>query len=385
MKIKVWDIPTRVFHWLLVSSYVTLYFTSRSEWLLDYHTAAGYIALGLVVFRLFWGFAGNPYARFTQFIKGWRDVGSYLLQAARLKPPRFLGHNPAVGWVVIAMLSITAVLTITGIITYSGEENRGFWAGYFTFDTATYARDIHEFLADFMVAVIVVHVGAALFHDFILRENIILSMITGVKEDPESWIDRFSKEQGVHKARPVLRLVVWLLVTVLGGLGLIYLPPKGRTDFSKLRQPRVINEKGFAVELPPDPVWKAECATSCHGAFHPILLPAESWKRIVAGLDNHFGDNASVDEAARKEILDYLLSSSADRSTTEASMKLLNSIEKGRAVLRITEIPYWVAKHSDIAEEVYKRSSVVSKSNCKACHPGADTGSFEDRDIRIPD
>src|SRR5574340_1379559 len=110
MKVRVWDIPTRLFHWSLVMAFAGAFFTSGTEWFLEYHTVFGYIALGLALFRVFWGFAGNRYARFSDFVGGLRRVRDYLRQAATLKPPRYLGHNPAVGWVVLFMLLMTFLL-----------------------------------------------------------------------------------------------------------------------------------------------------------------------------------------------------------------------------------------------------------------------------------
>lgn len=382
MKVNVWDKPVRVFHWMLVSVFIGAFFTSRTEWLLEYHAVAGYIALGFVVFRTLWGFTGSRYARFSEFIKGWGEVKSYLLKTIRLKPPRYLGHNPAVGWVVIFMLILTAGVSVTGIITYSGEENRGMLAGLVSFRAASNAREIHEFLAYAAVVVIVVHIAAALFHDFVLKENIILSMITGTKEDEESWGERVSNMQpGEGFSAP--QLTVWLIVTIMGGFGLVYLPPKGKTDFSKVQEYKVIGEKGFVVTEKPNKAWQSECS-SCHTLFHPTLLPAASWEKVMAGLDDHFGDNASLDEKTRKEVLDFLVSSSAEHSVSEASQKLLRAIRKGEVPIRITEIAYWKKKHSEIPPDVYSRKSVKSKSNCIACHPGAEVGSFEDADISIP-
>lgn len=382
MKINIWDKPIRIFHWTLVCMYIAAFFTSKSEWFLEYHTAAGYIALGLIGFRILWGFTGSRYARFSEFIKGWGEVKSYLLKTIRLKPPRYLGHNPAVGWVVIFMLILTAGISVTGIVTYSGEENRGVWAGIVLFGTASVAREMHEFMAYTAVMVIVVHIAAALFHDFVLKENIILSMITGTKEDEESWGERVSHMRpGEGFSAP--QLAVWLIVTVMGGIGLVYLPPKGKTDFSKVQEYKVIGEQGFAVTIKPNETWESECS-SCHTLFHPTLLPATSWEKIMAGLEDHFGDNASLDENTRKEIFEFLVSSSAEHSTSEASQKLLRSVKKGDAPTQITEIAYWKRKHSEVPPDVYSRKSVKSKSNCIACHPGAEVGSFEDADISIP-
>ncbi|MBI3599612.1 MAG: cytochrome b/b6 domain-containing protein [Nitrospinae bacterium] len=382
MKIKVWDLPTRIFHWLLVLAYVGAYFTSESEWLLEYHAAAGYIALGLIVFRILWGFTGNRYARFSDFIKGWGDVKSYLLKIIRFSIPRYIGHNPAVGLIVLFMLLITAAISLTGIVVYGGEEGRGIAAGFFTFKTAIIVRAIHLFLAYLAVVMIVTHISAALIHHFILKENIIYSMFTGYKEDMESWSERVShmKEEGLS----VARLIVWIFVVILGGLGLVYLPPKGKTDFSRVKM-QVVDDKGFVVELKHNKKWAEECAKSCHIGFHPNLLPASSWEKLMSGLSNHFGEDAAVDDITQKEILGYLVSSSAEHSVSEASKKLLYSIKKGDTPIKITDIPYWMKKHSEISDEVYKRKSIVSKSNCIACHPGSDIGSFEDRDIYIPE
>ncbi|MFQ5442182.1 MAG: cytochrome b/b6 domain-containing protein [Thermodesulfobacteriota bacterium] len=383
MRIRVWDIPTRVFHWLLAFAYLSVFLTSRSESLLDYHTTAGYLALGLVVFRIVWGFAGTRYSRFSEFVKGWREVRSFLAKALSREPIRYIGHNPAVAWVILLMLTVTVVVTVTGVITYGGEEGLGVWAGYFTFEMAAYAKPVHTYLAYFAVFLIAVHISAALFHDFILKENIIASMFTGTKEDEGGWSISYSRAMKTpEKGHPLARLSVWIIVTVMASLALVYLPPEYGEGY---RVPIVRDQSGAWVELHENELWREECATSCHGAFSPTLLPAESWRMIMANLDDHFGDDASLDEESEAEILEYLLASPAERSRTEASRKILKSITPGMVYMRVTETPYWKRKHSDIGGDVYKRSSIVSRSNCKACHPGSDAGSFEDADIRIPD
>lgn len=385
MKVKVWDIPTRVFHWALVAAFIGAFLTSRNESRLDFHTIAGYLALWLVSFRVLWGFAGNRYARFADFVRGWPEIRSFVSAALRhRRPPRMLGHNPLVGWAVLGMLSVTFLIAITGIITYSGEENLGLLAGLFSFKTAVYAHTVHELAADLVIIMIIIHVCAALIHDFVFRENIILSMITGLKEDDESLSERIT-HMGPGEGRSVFTLIVWSIVAVMGGVALVYLPPVGKTDFTKLAPPKVMDEKGFVTRVMPNDVWEAECATSCHSGFNPTLLPADSWRRVMAGLDDHFGENVELASDTKKDILDYLVSASAERSETEASKKLLHSLSGGQKPLRITEIPYWKKKHSRIAQKVFERKTVVSRSNCIACHPGADKGSFEDRDINIPE
>jgi hypothetical protein len=136
-----------------------------------------------------------------------------------------------------------------------------------------------------------------------------------------------------------------------------------------------------ALAIPP--VYKKECG-SCHMAFPPNTLPAGSWRAMMADLSDHFGDDASIGEPAKKVIEDFLVRSSAEHSLEEASIKFLRSIENGSPPLRITEIEYWKKKHETIRRDIYRRESIRSRINCVACHKWAEYGSFEDSDIRIP-
>lgn len=383
MKIKVWDAPTRIFHWSLVLAYAVAFFTSRSEWFLEYHVVAGYAALGLVLFRIAWGFAGNRWARFNDFVKGPREFFAYLAETARLHPKRYLGHNPASGWMILAKLVITAIIAITGVVVLSGEEMSGIFAGYFSFQSAQVARPVHIVLSYLSVVIIVAHVIAVLFHEFFLNENIVIPMFTGEKEDAATYDERVSH---LHTGDVLSswKLAAYVFAAILGGLGLIFLRPEGKTDIARLEQPKVFDPSGIVVAIPVNEAWKTECAESCHRGFHPTLMPQASWEEIMAGLDDHFGEPAELDTATAAEILGYLVSTSAERATTEAGRKMLHSIKDGKIPLRITDIPYWIKKHSDIPPEIFKRKSVVAKTNCPACHPGAELGSFEDRDIVIP-
>lgn len=120
--------------------------------------------------------------------------------------------------------------------------------------------------------------------------------------------------------------------------------------------------------------WAAECG-GCHMAYPPGLLPASSWKKVMAGLDKHFGTNASLSAADTKEITDYLVKYASNRWTSSA------------APLRITDGQWFKTKHYDkkeISPAVWKRESVKSPGNCMACHSGADKGNFDEKSIRIP-
>jgi len=119
--------------------------------------------------------------------------------------------------------------------------------------------------------------------------------------------------------------------------------------------------------------WQAECS-GCHLAFPPGALPAASWQKIMGGLDQHFGTDASLSPADAKEITDFLVKHASNRWTAST------------APLKITESEWFKTKHraGEINPAVWKRESVKSQSNCIACHRGADKGEFDEDTVRIP-
>jgi hypothetical protein len=132
------------------------------------------------------------------------------------------------------------------------------------------------------------------------------------------------------------------------------------------------------------PLYQQECG-SCHFAYPPGLLPARSWAQLMAGLSDHFGDNAELDALDRQEIQDYLLYNAADRVRERRAVKIARSLRPEETPLRITEIPYIVQKHREVPAALIKGNAKVgSLSNCMACHTEADSGSFREREINIP-
>jgi len=132
--------------------------------------------------------------------------------------------------------------------------------------------------------------------------------------------------------------------------------------------------------VPPvtDPVVKKECG-SCHMAFPAQFLPKRSWQKLVETLSDHFGENASLGEAQRQAVLDYLLGNAADSANAgREGRKFAQSIPAGQTPLRITDTPRWVSKHREVRAEKWKDPNVKSKANCLACHKGAEQGVYED-------
>jgi len=118
-------------------------------------------------------------------------------------------------------------------------------------------------------------------------------------------------------------------------------------------------------------LWKQECG-SCHLVFAPGLLPAESWRKVMGGLDKHFGADASLSPEENREISAFLVNNASNRWRAPT------------APLRITETAWFKHKHRELAPGVWKRAAVKGPANCAACHTGADRGDFNEDRVRIP-
>ncbi len=128
-----------------------------------------------------------------------------------------------------------------------------------------------------------------------------------------------------------------------------------------------------------------ECG-SCHFAYQPGLLPEKSWLKIMADLENHFDENAELDADIQKELTQYLLQNSADKSNYKRSKRIMRSLGRSDAPLRITKTLYFVRKHNEIPYGIVKNTKEIgSFSNCTACHTNAEKGSFNEHDVKIPD
>jgi cytochrome b len=166
--VKVWDPFVRVFHWSLATLFLVAYATGDE--VERVHIAAGYAIAGLIALRVVWGFVGPRHARFSNFVRSPRAVLAYLRDVALLRAPRYLGHNPAGGAMIIALLVMLAGTSITGYMMTTDA----FWG-------AKWVEEVHEAFANLTVGLIVFHVLGVLISSFEHRENLVKSMITGQK------------------------------------------------------------------------------------------------------------------------------------------------------------------------------------------------------------
>lgn len=167
----VWDAPVRVFHWLLVLSFAGAWLTAESERWRMVHVTLGYTMAGLVAFRVLWGLFGTRHARFTDFVRGPAAVAAYLKSLLRGRPEHHAGHNPAGALAIVALLLVAVAVPATGWALFN--EIGGEWL-----------EDVHEGVANAMLALVAVHVAAVAIGSWLHRENLVAAMITGRKTAP---------------------------------------------------------------------------------------------------------------------------------------------------------------------------------------------------------
>lgn len=181
-KVKVWDPFVRFFHWTLVAAFVIAYATEDE--LITLHVLAGYTILVLLALRIVWGFIGPRYARFSDFVHAPGVVTSYIGTALRLRARRYIGHNPAGGAMIVAMIVSLLLTSISGLAVYGIEEQAGPmapWVSGWGESWYEFFEEIHEFLANFSILLIVIHVAGVLFESLIHGENLVRAMFDGYK------------------------------------------------------------------------------------------------------------------------------------------------------------------------------------------------------------
>ncbi len=182
-EIKVWDPLVRVFHWSLASAFFIAYLT-EDDWM-NVHAYAGYTIGALIAFRLFWGFVGTRHARFSDFVCPPREVFAYLKDMVSFHPKRYIGHNPAGGAMVVALLVSLSLTVLTGMSVYGAEESAGPLAGFFANSPEFVGEafeEIHEFFANFTLFLVVFHVIGVVLAGLQHGENLVRSMFNGLKK-----------------------------------------------------------------------------------------------------------------------------------------------------------------------------------------------------------
>jgi len=178
-RVKVWDLPTRLFHWLLVIGIFALWFTADVLDRLSLHMAIGYALIGLIVFRLIWGVIGSDTARFRHFIRGPGHIISYLRKPDDTVA---LGHNPLGALSVVALLLVIMVQLGTGLFANDQIYSEGPFSDYVSERTQDLLTYIHEVNFYILLGLIGLHLAAIAFYQFKKHEPLVRAMITGQRE-----------------------------------------------------------------------------------------------------------------------------------------------------------------------------------------------------------
>lgn len=196
--IAVWDIFIRIFHWSLVAAFSIAYISGESE--NHWHIYSGYTVLGLIIFRVLWGFVGSRYARFSDFVHPPKVIRQYISDLLINQPTRYLGHNPIGGWMVITMLVMLFIVTLSGLKVYALEQNQEASAALQLISTAHAEEDdddaspkanesaseefweeIHETSSNVMLLLIVLHISGVVSASRHQHESLVKAMLTGKK------------------------------------------------------------------------------------------------------------------------------------------------------------------------------------------------------------
>lgn len=174
-----WDLPVRLFHWLLVAL-IAFSWWSGEEHYMDWHRTSGYAILGLIVFRVLWGFLGTRTARFAGFVRGPAAVAAYMGKLGSRDAEASQGHNPLGGWSVVAMLLAIAAMVTAGLfaVDVDGFES-GPLADYISFDAGRSAAEVHEVIFNVILALIALHVLAIVFYTVWKKQRLVPAMVHG--------------------------------------------------------------------------------------------------------------------------------------------------------------------------------------------------------------
>lgn len=364
-KSYIWSLPTRVFHWLFVVCILLAFITAEEDRLLNYHVIIGYIVLILLLFRLVWGVFGTKYSRFKDFPLSMKNAKEFIFNIFN-KEQKFVGHNPLASYVMIAMFITVFLIIVSGIFTLGIQEGKGIFSSLNLtfFKNMELFEESHEVLATFLIILIISHLGGIVFDRLLhSKHETLQSIFTGYK--------RTKKDESVQLN--LFQKSIVLLFVILFVLFMVY---------------NIIQPKNILVSSMYTPInyeyenelFVSECA-SCHTLYPPHLLSKKSWHLLMSDLENHFGDDASLDREDHNNILSFLLQHSAETSTMEASKKILDSIEN-KDIITISKTTFWKERHAEIPKEVFLHEEIKSKANCKACHIDIEKGLIEDENIK---
>lgn len=231
-KAKVWDLPTRLFHWALVLLVLLSYLTGEFGGFnftmpvtndlvanMTVHMWSGFCILALLLFRIVWGFIGSSTARFTDFVRGPGAIFSYLMGLMKRAVKFTAGHNPAGGAMVVLILILLLAQVGTGL--FSKEDDffgiAGPLNGYVSEDTAKVILARHKQIWGYIELLVIIHIAANLLYWLVLKQNLIIAMFTGKKDVPAGATVpalRFASTRTAILVLVVAAAIVWRIASL---------------------------------------------------------------------------------------------------------------------------------------------------------------------------
>jgi cytochrome b len=216
VRVRVWDLPVRLFHWVLVALLLFQVVSGKlGGRLIEWHLYCGYAVFVLVVFRVLWGFAGSSSARFAGFLARPAAALRFGMRLVSRRAETYAGHNPLGGWMVVALLASLALQVGTGLFSNDGIATDGPLAALVSIEVSDRLTELHNWNLWVVVILSAVHTAAALYHWLVLKEDLIAGMVTGERRLAGSQAPAVIA--GPWRAVLVLGVAlaaVWLVVTV---------------------------------------------------------------------------------------------------------------------------------------------------------------------------
>lgn len=207
LPMRIWDLPIRLFHWVLVCLIGFSWITYKQGWM-DWHVISGYTILSLLLFRVVWGFIGSDTARFTFFLKSPLEALRHLSHLHRREPDTEIGHNAAGGWMVLVMLGLLFAQAITGLGSNDDISVEGPLATRLGKDLSDQVTSLHRLGSNLILAVIGMHILAIVTYAALKRHNLVRPMITGKKRLPGAT-------RAPRMASPVLAAGVYIVAAAV--------------------------------------------------------------------------------------------------------------------------------------------------------------------------
>lgn len=210
-RILVWDLPTRTFHWSLAISFAVAWLTAESERLRDIHLISGYLMFGLIAFRLAWGLVGSRHARFADFVRGPSTVMRYLRSLLAGRPEHHVGHNPAGAIAIVLLLALGIGAGVSGWLTFNDIGGAGLADAF---------EELHEVLANAMLAVVFIHIAGVIVASRLHHENLVKSMVDGYKDGPAN--EAIPRRHGIIALMLIAALILFGWSLAQGKLPALY-------------------------------------------------------------------------------------------------------------------------------------------------------------------